>query len=64
MEKIEQQEIYKILKENATLKRKIAYSLGSLETVNYLIKDENPQNVEHVRVIVDRVLDELKKEEY
>jgi len=54
-----------LLKECAILKSKIAYSLGSLETINYLLKNDNPEilgkNLEHLRNTVNKVLDELKK---
>jgi hypothetical protein len=55
-----------LLKENILLKSKIAYSLGSLETVNYLLKNDDPltlhKNLEHLRNTVNRVLDDLKKD--
>ena len=54
-----------LIKENALLKAKIAYSIGSLETVNYLLKSSSPEifekNLEHLRTTVSRVLVDLKK---
>jgi hypothetical protein len=32
-----------LIKENALLKSKIAYSLGSLETLSYLLKNDDPE---------------------
>jgi hypothetical protein len=53
------------IKEIASLKSKISYSIGSLETINYLIKNDNPdmlqKNMEHLRSIVNRVLNDLSK---
>ncbi len=55
-----------LVKENALLKSKIAYSIGSLETVNYLLKNDDPEilarNMEHLRNTVNRVLEDLKKD--
>lgn len=55
-----------LVKENILLKSKIAYSLGSLETVNYLLKNDDPQmlqkNLEHLRNTVNRVLEDLRKD--
>ena len=54
-----------LIKENIMLKSKIAYSLGSLETVNYLLKNDDPvmlhKNIEHLRNTVNRVLEDLRK---
>ena len=56
----------KIDKENILLKSKIAYSIGSLETINYLLKNDDPEilrkNLDHLRNTVLRVLVDLKKE--
>ena len=56
----------KIAEENIVLKSKIAYSIGSLETVNYLLKNEDPdtivKNMEHLKSIVSRILDDLKRD--
>ena len=59
-------ELNNLLKERAYLKSKIAYSLGSLETINYLLKNDDPlilkQNLEHLRSTVNRVLEDLRKD--
>jgi hypothetical protein len=51
-------------KENYILKSRIAYSLGSLETISYLLKNDDPdmlsKNMEHLKNTVDRVLSDLK----
>jgi hypothetical protein len=56
----------KLLAENIFLKSKIAYSLGSLETINYLLKNDDPvmlnKNIEHLRGTVNRVLNDLSKD--
>jgi Uma2 family endonuclease len=56
----------KLILENGYLKSKIAYSLGALETINYLLKNDNEliieQNMEHLRLTVHRILEDLKKE--
>ena len=47
------------------LKNKISYYIGSLETVNYLLnKDDDTieKNLEHIKSIVSRVLDDLRKD--
>lgn len=55
----------KTSRENILLKSKIAYSIGSLETINYLLKNEDPEilgkNLDHLRNTVSRVLEDLKK---
>jgi len=55
----------KTTKENILLKSKIAYSIGSLETINYLLKNDDPEilnkNLEHLRNTVSRILEDLKK---
>jgi hypothetical protein len=54
-----------LIKENALLKSKIDYSLGSLETLSYLLKNDDPEtlqrNLEHMRNTVNRVLGGLKE---
>jgi hypothetical protein len=56
----------KIIAENAFLKSKIAYSIGSLETICYLLKNEDSEilnrNLDHLRSTVNRVLEDLKKD--
>lgn len=53
-----------LVRENAVLKSKISYSLGSLETLNYLLKNDNPEmlkkNIDHIRRILSEVLQGLK----
>jgi hypothetical protein len=53
------------IKEIAALKSKISYSIGSLETINYLIKNDDPEmiqkNMEHLRSIITRVLADLNR---
>jgi hypothetical protein len=55
-----------LIRDNAMLKSKIAYSIGSLETVNYLLKNDDPEiivkNMEHLKSTVSRILDDLKKD--
>jgi len=55
----------KTSRENILLKSKIAYSIGSLETINYLLKNDDPEilskNLEHLRNTVTRILEDLKK---
>lgn len=56
----------KVLEENIILKSKIAYTTGSLETVNYLLRNDDPEtivkNTEHLKSIVSRILDDLKRD--
>jgi hypothetical protein len=56
----------KLITENAFLKSKIAYSIGSLETICYLLKNEESEilnkNLDHLRSTVNRVLADLKKD--
>lgn len=46
------------------LKNKIYYFAGSLETINYLLKLEDEENVEnhlsHIKEITDRIINEIK----
>ncbi len=55
-----------VIKENVILKSKIAYSIGSLETVSYLLKNDDPEtivkNTEHLKFTVSRILEDLKKD--
>lgn len=56
----------KVLEENIILKSKIAYTTGSLETVSYLLRNDDPEtivkNTEHLKSIVSRILDDLKRD--
>lgn len=62
----ENEKLNKALKENILLKSRIAFVLGSLETVNFLLKNEDPEilnkNLNHLRQTIGRVLDDLRKE--
>ncbi len=55
-----------VIKQNVILKSKIAYSIGSLETVSYLLKNDDPEtivkNTEHLKFTVSRILEDLKKD--
>jgi hypothetical protein len=47
------------------LKNKISYYAGSLESVNYLLnKDDDSieKNLEHIKYIVSRVIEDIRKE--
>jgi hypothetical protein len=61
-----QEEKNKLIGENALLKARISYSIGSIETINYLLKNTNPEmlqkNLDHLRGMIERVLSDLKKE--
>jgi len=66
MEKEKQPKVVnKTTQENILLKSKIAYSIGSLETISYLLKNDDPEilskNLEHLRNTVSRILEDLKK---
>ena len=62
----EEKEDEKLLKENIALRNRIAYSIGSLETISYLLNNEDPEMLtkilEHLKNTVFRVLEDLKKE--
>jgi hypothetical protein len=68
MDKLESQKIAQIVEENAHLKNKIAFSIGALEGISYLLKNNDPslteQNLEHLKEIVNRVVDDLKRETF
>jgi hypothetical protein len=48
------------------LKSKIAFSIGALEGINFLLKNNDPlileKNLEHVRKVVDRVVNDLRND--
>lgn len=54
-----------LMEENIYLKGKIAFSLGALEGISYLLKNEDPLLIEkhkdHLKNTVNRVLDDLRK---
>lgn len=60
------EKLARALKENILLKSRIAFALGSLETVNFLLKNEDPiilqKNLEHLKQTIGRVLEDLRKE--
>lgn len=62
----EKEKLNRALKENILLKSRIAFVLGSLETVNFLLKNNDPEilkkNLDHLRQTIGRVLDDLRKE--
>jgi hypothetical protein len=53
-----------LVKENVLLKSKIAFSLGSLESLNVLLKNEDPEmlkkNIAHIKSMVTKALESLK----
>ena len=57
--------IIEVMEENNHLKAKIAFSLGALEGISYLLKNDDPlstdQNREHLKNTVNRVLNDLRK---
>ena len=57
--------IIEVMEENNYLKAKVAFSLGALEGINYLLKNNDPlsmdQNREHLKNTVNRVLNDLRK---
>ena len=63
--KAQNTKIIEMLEENAYLKGKIAFSLGALEGINYLLKNDDPlsieENREHLKNTVNRVLNDLRK---
>lgn len=62
---VQNKRILEIMEENNYLRGKIAFSLGALEGISYLLKNEDPlsieQNKEHLKNTVNRVLDDLRK---
>jgi uncharacterized coiled-coil protein SlyX len=59
-------EITEAYEEIAYLKSKVAFSLGALEGINYLLKNDDSlvikQNMEHLRNTVNRVLEDLRRD--
>ena len=57
-------EIFDLKKQIDDLKNKIYYFAGSLETINYLLKLEDEENLEnhlsHIKEITDRMINEIK----
>jgi hypothetical protein len=58
--------IIEAIEENNYLKSKVAFSLGALEGINYLLKNDDPlvikQNLDHLRYTVNRVIEDLRKD--
>jgi len=59
------QKIFEMTEENNYLRGKIAFSLGALEGINYLLKNEDHLSIEknrdHLKNTVNRVLEDLRK---
>ena len=57
--------IIEVMEENNYLKGRRSFSLGALEGINYLLKNNDPlsaeQTREHLKNTVNRVLDDLRK---
>ena len=51
-----------LLKENNELRTKIAFSLGALEGIGYLLKSDDPKHLDHVRSTINRVIDDLRND--
>jgi|TARA_R110000868_G_scaffold52219_2_gene165171 hypothetical protein len=64
-DQVQRSKIFEVMNENNYLKAKIAFSLGALEGISYLLKNEDPlsmdQNREHLKNTVNRVLNDLRK---
>lgn len=64
-DQVQRGKIFEVMNENNYLKAKIAFSLGALEGISYLLKNEDPlsmdQNREHLKNTVNRVLNDLRK---
>jgi hypothetical protein len=64
---IHKKQILEIMEENNYLKCKIAFSLGALEGISYLLKNDDPlsidKNRDHLKNTVNRVLEDLRKSE-
>lgn len=66
MEITNQEKTPLLLEENIHLKSKIAFSIGALEGIKFLLKNNDPalaqQNLDHLRKVVERVIDNLKED--
>jgi hypothetical protein len=55
-----------IIEENIHLKSKLAFSIGALEGISFLLKNNDPnlaeQNLEHLKNVVNRVVEDLKRD--
>jgi hypothetical protein len=53
------------ISEITNLKNRISYYAGSMETINYLLNKEDDtleKNLEHIKYIVSRVIEDIRKE--
>lgn len=61
------QRFEELTKENHRLKSKILFSIGALEGIKFLLKNTDPslseENMLHLRSVVDRVVEDLRKED-
>ncbi len=61
------QKIVEMMEENNYLRGKIAFSLGALEGISYLLKNDDPlfieKNKDHLKNTVNRVLEDLRRTE-
>jgi hypothetical protein len=61
------QKILEVIEENNYLRGKIAFSLGALEGIRYLLKNDDPlfieKNKDHLKNTVSRVIDDLRRTE-
>lgn len=48
--------------ETNDLKTKIAFSLGALEGIGYLLKNDESKNLDHIRSTINRVIDDLRND--
>jgi hypothetical protein len=66
MDKTNTSKMTEIIEENLHLKSKLAFSIGALEGISFLLKNKDPnlaeQNLEHLRSVVNRVVEDLKKD--
>ena len=58
--------ILEVIDEKNYLKNKVAFSLGALEGISYLLKNDDPlvikQNLDHLRTTVNRVIEDLRRD--
>jgi hypothetical protein len=58
--------ILEVIDEKNYLKSKVAFSLGALEGISYLLKNDDPliikQNLDHLRTTVNRVIEDLRRD--
>lgn len=64
MDRTKSQEVDQLIEENLQLKNRIAFSIGALEGINYLLKNTDPnlgdKQFDHLKEIVSRVVNDLK----